>query len=122
MIVFDFGVDISLIPLRMEMTSSDEYCRPEIGCGINILILDIFFLKYISSSFDLLIVIGRRTERFFKFLSFDVDLGEIEFSIRINFLVLLDLFSSVSFFFFSYIIHIYGHNLNLQLVIISWNG
>ena len=104
------------------MTSSGEYCCLEIGCGIDILILYIFFLKYLSLSFDLLIVIGRRTERFFKFLSFDVDLGEIEFSIRINFLVLLDLFSSVSFFFFSYIIHIYGHNLNLQLVIISWNG
>ena len=70
------------------MTSSGEYCCPEIGCGMDILILYTFFLKYLSSSIDLLIVVGRRDERFLEFLSFDVDLGEIEFSIRIRFKLL----------------------------------
>ena len=84
MIVFDFCVEFSFISLRMEMTSSGEYCCPEISCGIDILVLDIFFLKYLSSSFEL-IVIGRRTQRFLEFLSFDVDLGKIEFSIRVKF-------------------------------------
>ena len=72
----------------MEMTSSGEYCCLEIGCGIDILILDILFLKCLSSSFDLLIVIGRRAERFIEFLSFDVNSGEIEFSIRVKFKLL----------------------------------
>ena len=67
------------------MTSSGEYCCPEIGYGIDILILYTFFLKYLSSSIDLLIVVGRRDERFLEFLSFDVGLGEIDFSIRVKF-------------------------------------
>ena len=70
------------------MTSSGEYCCPEIGCGMDILILYTFFLKYLSSSFDLLIVVGRRDERFLEFLSFDVGLGEIDFSIRVKFKLL----------------------------------
>ena len=70
------------------MTSSGEYCCPEIGCGMDILILYTFFLKYLSSSFDLLIVIGRRAEHFLEFLSFDVGLGEIDFSIRVKFKLL----------------------------------
>ena len=81
-----------------------NFCCPEISCGIDILILDIFFLKYLSLSFDLLIGIGRRAGRFLELLSFAVDLGEIEFSIRVkfkflSFLVVLDLFSSLSFLF-----------------------
>ena len=74
--------------MRMQIISSGEYCCPEIGCGMDILILYTFFLKYLSSSIDLLIVVGRRDERFLEFLSFDVDLGEIEFSIRIRFKLL----------------------------------
>ena len=57
LIVFDFCVEFSFIPLRIEMTSSGEYCCPEIGCGMDILILYTLFLKYLSSSFDLLIVV-----------------------------------------------------------------
>ena len=38
--IFDFCVEILLIPLKIEMTSSSKYCCEEIGCAIEILILD----------------------------------------------------------------------------------